>query len=68
MTNKGVKQSLFGLATVLYSLMFAGFVYLILDAAQRVPDIGPEGKVVVWFVLSALMVSILGLAIVLASF
>ncbi len=41
MTNKGVKQSLFGLAIVLYSLMFAGFVYLILDAAQRVSDIGP---------------------------
>lgn len=53
---------------VLYSLMYASFVYLILDAAQRIPDISPYGKAVVWFVLSALMASTSGVAIVLASF
>lgn len=53
---------------VLYSLMCASFVYLILDAVQRVPDISLYGKAVVWCVLSALMASTLGLAIVLASF
>lgn len=53
---------------VRYSMMYASFVYLIPDAAQRVPDISPYGKAAVWFVPPALMVSTSGLAIVLASF
>lgn len=68
MTNKGVKLLLLGLTAVLFGLMlvFAGFVFPLLDAAPYLINAGhPIGEEVVGIVLFALIVGIAGLAVAL---
>lgn len=66
MTNNGVKQLLFGLAILPFSLVivFAAFVFLLLDAAlATINTPSPIGQDAGLFVWVALGVGVIGLAV-----
>ena len=66
MTDKRVKLLLFGLTAVLFALVlvFAGFVFLLLDATHYLINAGhPIGQEVTIIVLVALLIGGAGLAV-----
>lgn len=68
MTNTGVKLLLLGLTVVLFSLVlvFASFVFLLLDAAPYLFNAGhPIGEEVVGILFLALIVGVVGLTVAL---
>ena len=66
MNTRGIKNLLFGLVVMLFSLLLAliGFLFLALDVVGSVINATPPlGREVLYIIVAALIVAVVGLAI-----